>query len=168
MPTSHGERLLEAMLTRIIFGHPERNVRPPWLDGLELDFWYSGHRLAFEFQGGQHYAPVYGWRQLKITRANDMRKRTICKNAGITLIRVDAADLTYPRLVRMVRYWFAHGKRRKDLGRVLVRGRVTRAQCRQVGLAAVEYRRSIADRFECPTAHRKRSLARKRAMSSAG
>lgn len=165
MPTSHGEQLLAAMLARIIIGQPERNARTPWLHGLELDFWYPAHRLAFEFQGGQHFMAVYGQAQLRRTRANDGRKRRICRDRGIVLIRVDAADLAYPRLVRLIRHWFAFSKRRKDLPTVARFGREVRQECSQAGEMAVGYRQTLTSRFACPTAHRKGSQTRRRAQS---
>lgn len=69
--------------------------RPDWLDGLELDIYVPGHRLAFEYQGEQHFHPVEVWGgkgALKATQLRDEKKRELCAEAGITLVEIDYTE----------------------------------------------------------------------------
>jgi hypothetical protein len=68
-------------------------ARPSWLKGngrtpMELDGYNERHALAFEYQGEQHYQPIYGKVALARIRANDERKRQLCRYWGVFLIRV--------------------------------------------------------------------------------
>ncbi|MCU7380465.1 hypothetical protein OBO34_19315 [Clostridiales Family XIII bacterium ASD5510] len=70
----------------------KRHYRPKWLVGLELDIYIHEKRLAFEYQGIQHFQPVQHWGgqcQLEIQQEHDKRKADICKNRGITLIAIN-------------------------------------------------------------------------------
>lgn len=153
---SFGEKLLGQYLDRIICeSDPLRQHRPAWLKGLELDFYFEGSQLAFEFQGVHHFVDHNQKRR-------DSVKRDICMTRGIVLIRVDAADLSYARLVRLLKYWFGFYKR--NLSTVATFDRKRRDQCRALDLAAANYRRTLTTSFSCPTAHRKGSRIRGAAM----
>lgn len=74
-----------------IFSHEKvhRHYRPKWLEGLELDAYIPEKKLAFEYNGKQHYEEVifFGGRdKLVIQKENDKKKLEICKNKGIDLI----------------------------------------------------------------------------------
>eukprot|EP00027_Filamoeba_sp_ATCC50430_P014306 CAMPEP_0168566860 /NCGR_PEP_ID=MMETSP0413-20121227/14661_1 /TAXON_ID=136452 /ORGANISM="Filamoeba nolandi, Strain NC-AS-23-1" /LENGTH=72 /DNA_ID=CAMNT_0008598941 /DNA_START=59 /DNA_END=274 /DNA_ORIENTATION=- len=67
--------------------HP--NIVFPITSGrMEFDVFIPAHQLALEFQGQHHYAwtPLYGDPFLQ--RQRDEQKRTICKQAGITIVDV--------------------------------------------------------------------------------
>lgn len=69
-----------------------RHYRPEWLDGLELDIYIPNKKIAFEYQGLQHFKAVDHWggeKQLKKQKDHDARKKMICENLGIELFCVD-------------------------------------------------------------------------------
>ena len=55
---------------------------------MELDGYNREHSTAFEYQGEQHYRPIYGRRALQQTQRNDECKRQLCRYHGVWLIRV--------------------------------------------------------------------------------
>ena len=69
-----------------------RHHRPNWLDGLELDIYIPSKKLAFEYQGLQHFQAVEHWggkAKLEIQKEHDSRKKRICKAKGVRLICVN-------------------------------------------------------------------------------
>ena len=91
-----GESILEKLVLKIF---PNENVkrcyRPDWLEGLELDVFVESKKLAFEYQGQQHYFPVKHWggeRALLELQERDRRKRKICGELGISLIEISFRD----------------------------------------------------------------------------
>ena len=66
-----------------------RNIRPKWLEGLELDIYLPQLNLAFEYQGQQHYKPIKAWggdKAFKALKRRDARKKELCRQLGIRLI----------------------------------------------------------------------------------
>ena len=63
--------------------------RPPWMLGLELDGFSNDLKLAFEFNGIQHYEFVpYFHRnkaELEVQQQNDRKKIDLCTSAGVQL-----------------------------------------------------------------------------------
>lgn len=153
MKSSYGEQLLHDYLREMIRGVPERQVRPDWLNGLELDFYYPEHRLAFEFQGGQHYTR-------RDQKLRDGSKKRLCKAHGVLLIRIDAADLIYHRLARLISYFFVYAKRAKELNVVRTAHR-DGDRLRQLNQDAIRYRKILQDKYDCPSARRKGSQIRR-------
>ncbi|HYG59366.1 MAG TPA: hypothetical protein VD902_14990, partial [Symbiobacteriaceae bacterium] len=54
-----------------------RHHRPDWLEGLELDLYLPGLKLALEYQGQQHFHPIKAWggeQALLELQARDARK----------------------------------------------------------------------------------------------
>lgn len=69
-----------------------RHYRPAWLDGLELDIYIPSKKLAFEYQGIQHFQAVEHWggqAKLEIQKEHDSRKKRICEEKGICLICIN-------------------------------------------------------------------------------
>ena len=88
-------------ICRLIFEHlfraEFRKTRPEWLLGengvpLELDGYCAPLRLAFEYQGAQHFVAVKQFRmsrrRLATLQARDEMKRARCREHGITLIEI--------------------------------------------------------------------------------
>ena len=55
---------------------------------MELDGYNEEHQVAIEFQGPQHYEPIYGERNFRITKRNDKRKRELARYHKVFLICV--------------------------------------------------------------------------------
>lgn len=79
-----------------IFGKKFPKVKPSWLIGpkghkLELDGYNEELKLAFEYQGAQHYFQnnrFHKNRTLESQKGYDNIKRDLCKKNGITLIEI--------------------------------------------------------------------------------
>jgi hypothetical protein len=72
-----------------------RHYRPKWLEGLELDIFVPEEKLAFEYQGIQHFIAVERWggqKQLEKQREHDARKKRLCKEFEIRLICINYDD----------------------------------------------------------------------------
>ncbi|MBT3227013.1 MAG: hypothetical protein HOE30_21555 [Deltaproteobacteria bacterium] len=72
-----------------------RHHRPEWLDGLELDIFIPDIRLAFEYQGQQHFHPIKAWggkKALVALQERDARKRQICIKCNVKLIEIDYTE----------------------------------------------------------------------------
>lgn len=66
--------------------------KPSWLQGLELDGFCEEKKLAFEYQGEQHYRFVRIWHRteegFKNLQQRDQRKYETCVKQGVALILV--------------------------------------------------------------------------------
>jgi hypothetical protein len=83
-----GEAAL-AELVRQVFPDAQRQYAAPWLRGQTLDVYVPSVRLAFEYQGQQHYEPVNffgGTESFRRTQERDSRKAVLCLAEGVTLI----------------------------------------------------------------------------------
>lgn len=91
-PPSKAEQRVRVELERLA-GAKFPTVHPSWLDGLELDGYNKGLKLAFEFQGPQHtrfdkkYDKEYAAYYERIL--NDEKKRRRCLQNGVYLMNVD-------------------------------------------------------------------------------
>ena len=79
-------RVVQALVAPHETSHHDRGKE---LEGLELDIWIPELKLGIEYQGEQHYEAIKHWGGedgLAKRKANDHRKRALCKNLGYTLV----------------------------------------------------------------------------------
>ena len=100
---SNGENMMRDLLENTIF--PDKKfptIRPEFLKNpetgwpLELDCYNDEMKLAFEFQGIQHYQPVKrygGEKRFEQQQKQDQLKRDLCLKKGIVLIEVDTRPI---------------------------------------------------------------------------
>ena len=72
-----------------------RHYRDEWLGRLELDIYVPNLKIAFEYQGQQHFKPIKAWggeRALNELQERDKKKAEICFNQGVKLIAVDHTE----------------------------------------------------------------------------
>ena len=100
------ETMLYKIVSRILADYEVvRHHRPDWLEGLELDIYIPTLRVAFEYQGQQHFHPIKHWggqAALKMLQARDARKVEICKQQGINLITIDYTEPLTEEHIRKV------------------------------------------------------------------
>lgn len=79
-------------------------VNPRTQHLMQFDRFYPVHRVAFEFNGRQHYeeTEIFSKEQVAAQRARDKAKRAICAAKGITLVVVHAEDLSLEGMRRKV------------------------------------------------------------------
>ncbi len=91
-----GETILAYLMERILEGHEVlRHARPEWLNGLELDIYVPKMRLAFEYQGQQHFKPVKIWggeEGLQELQDRDALKAALCRKKDVILITIDYTE----------------------------------------------------------------------------
>lgn len=97
------ERICRAVFEHLFEASFPR-ARPKWLVGkrgasLELDGYCVPLRLAFEYQGAQHFVAVKKFkmnrRHVSVLQARDEVKRLLCREHGVTLIEI---PYTVPRV----------------------------------------------------------------------
>lgn len=108
----YGEALLKEMLTVLVpDDHYQDNARPGFLVNpgtdqlLEFDRWYTRARVAFEFNGPQHYRTTQefpGPEVVRKQRLRDLLKIGISSQLGIHLLTIEPRDLTFPRLIEII------------------------------------------------------------------
>lgn len=146
---------MRELLTRLLHAPFRENYRPDWLFGMELDFYFEDLKFAVEFQGGQHFTPVHGYDHLRAQRRRDQSKKRICKERGVALLRLEAADLLY-------------GKMRFKLKRLGLGLAMKKAPKGSKSFKkGVEYRAILKQSFNCPTAFKKGIAGRKLAFAAA-
>lgn len=90
----------ELILTKIVQEiYPKEEIlmhfRPEWLNKLELDIYLPKLKIAFEYQGQQHFFAIKAWggeNSLKNIKLRDELKRQICKELNIILIEIDFTE----------------------------------------------------------------------------
>ena len=83
----HETRLAD--LVKMLYPDAIRELSPSWLRGQRLDIYVPSKRIAFEYQGEQHYQPIAGYggaEGLVKGQRQDQRKRELCAANGVTLI----------------------------------------------------------------------------------
>ena len=98
---SSGEQELLTAVQRTFPGATiEHHYQVPWLVNsrgylLEIDVAVPGRRIAFEFQGEQHYEPIElfgGAEKFSTQRENDRCKRNLLRQQGWKLIEIPYTD----------------------------------------------------------------------------
>ena len=106
-----GEGIMRAMLSVIANTREfQDGARPDFLENpasgerLEFDRYYPVHRVAFEFNGRQHYEATgrFTRRDVEAQKKRDAFKRKICKEKAIRLVVVHAEDLTIKKMLEKV------------------------------------------------------------------
>lgn len=164
---SRGQELLGNLLRQCL--KPTKileNVRPPWLNGLELDFWLPDLEIGCEFQGDQHYVPAFGVNQCAEQMLRDKTKKQICKDRGVILLVFEASDIKPNNLRHKL---FYHLKRRhpgetKGQTKRRVKALMQRSDKQALVKACQDYCRFLRNRYNSPTARRKTSQVRKDAI----
>ncbi|HPZ55052.1 MAG: helix-turn-helix domain-containing protein [Bacillota bacterium] len=105
-----GEGLMKEYLSLIVDSDEfQDNATPGFLvnpftdERMELDRYYPG-RVAFEFNGPQHYKPTEfsSPREVEKQQLRDKIKEWICEKRGIRLVVVHAEDLTLQTMIEKV------------------------------------------------------------------
>ena len=76
-------------LVKNTFHETQHHVTPEWLRPQHLDVFVPSKKLAFEYQGRQHFEPVAffgGEESFEKTKKLDRRKLQKCRSNGILLI----------------------------------------------------------------------------------
>lgn len=106
-----GETLMRCYLSLIVDtnesedrARPEFLVNPASGERMELDRFYPVHRVAFEFNGKQHYVAAGSFTKQEVAaqKRRDRLKHQICKEKGIRLVVVHAEDLSLVGMLRKV------------------------------------------------------------------
>lgn len=106
-----GEALMRSFLTLVAdTSECEDGARPAFLvnpasgERLEFDRYYPLHRVAFEFNGPQHYVASGRFTQQEVAaqKKRDRVKQRICKERGIQLVVVHAGDLSLKGILRKI------------------------------------------------------------------
>lgn len=81
---------------------PEFLVNPASGEKMELDRYYPVHRVAFEFNGRQHYVATgrFTKQEVAAQQKRDALKRQICKEKKVGLVVVHAEDLSLNGMLR--------------------------------------------------------------------
>lgn len=153
MPTSYGQTLLRQLLVALLRIEPIENYRPTWLHGLELDLYWPALGLAAEFQGDQHYVPVFGIPHCQRQQMNDRKKKRICAENRVALIRVRAIDLEYTRLRAMIKNACVGTARDWRVFKALMSRSDSKALS-GINKLATSYRAILVKNFNSPSARR--------------
>lgn len=170
--TSHGQTLLgELIRTTINAKQVDENYRPDWLNGMELDFWVPEWNLAFEFQGDQHFSPVYGLQHMVAQQVRDKLKRKLCEARGIALLSFEATCLEPFKMRCKLSYHLARlhpkmkkGERRRLINKILIPKHANKRERKIALKRKLAYCRTLKESFHSPTAHKKGSQLRKAAF----
>lgn len=90
------ETILFHIVSRIFASSKiERHLRPQWMENLELDIYLPKEKIAFEYQGQQHFYPIEHWGgdiAFENLIKRDKRKKELCTELGIMLIEIDYTE----------------------------------------------------------------------------
>ena len=106
-----GEALMRSFLSLIADtqecedgARPEFLVNPATGERMELDRYYPVHRVAFEFNGKQHYTATgpFTKEEVAAQQKRDRLKRRICAERSVELVPVHAQDLSLAGMLKKV------------------------------------------------------------------
>lgn len=106
-----GEALMRSFLSLITDtnecedgARPEFLINPASGERMELDRYYPMHRVAFEFNGRQHYVATgpFTKQDVAAQKKRDRLKQRICKERDVNLVIVHAEDLSLTGILRKV------------------------------------------------------------------
>jgi hypothetical protein len=155
---SFGQQLTKEFFIELTGLTPEEDHRPEWMHGLEIDLWFPAIGLGVEFQGDQHYMPVYGHKALFRQRLHDTIKKDIAKNRGIALICVKAIDLEYGRLTMKLK---TAGKKILSPMRKM---NPDYDKLRELNKRATEYRKTLVANFASPSCRRGKCIKKQKKL----
>lgn len=100
---SHGERKIEIYLIGNNIKYETQKKFNDCInkDRLPFDFWVEDRNLLIEFDGAQHFIPVYfmgGLDKLEYVQKCDKIKDEYCLSKGIRLLRINYKDLKANRI----------------------------------------------------------------------
>lgn len=112
---SHSENLAKQILDQYLGNFKKLdNVRPEWLNGLEIDRLYPTLGVAIEFQGDQHYRTVPGMHKgpedFRRQIANDTQKAQAVSQKGMKLYAINLYDLDRFRVKNLIKKMVGDGK----------------------------------------------------------
>jgi len=156
---SNGERLLREYVLLLFPGEEALyNYRPVWLYGLELDVFLPRLSLAFEFNGDQHYVDTdFGPCAPQVKR--DRNKRHLCREHEVGLVIVEAIDLEYTKLRSKI-------KAKARRGALPPMTKQAKSKLGKINKQATEYRKTLVQKYNSPTARRKKGQPRKDAFAA--
>jgi len=113
---SHSELLAKQVLDQYLGGFKKiDNVRPDWLDGLEIDRLYPTLGVAIEFQGDQHFRVVPGMHRVPADFQKqlhlDTKKSRIIEENGLKLYSINLYDLDRFRVKNLLKRVAEDGKK---------------------------------------------------------
>lgn len=171
--TSIGQQITRELLQSTLrFSQIIENYRPAWLYGMELDFWLPELKLGVEFQGDQHYAPVFGHSAYQSQAIRDRRKKQLCFENGVLLVRLDAYELQPTKVIRKIKLALGAmypnmGKgERKHWVRRIVKHRKQR-NGKTFAEQKAEYCQFLKARFGSLTVHKRKSAIREKIREAA-
>ena len=113
---SHSELLAKQVLDQYLGDFKKiDNVRPDWLDGLEIDRLYPTLGVAIEFQGDQHFRVVPGMHRVPADFQKqlhlDTKKSRIIEENGLKLYSINLYDLDRCRVKNILKRMAEDGKK---------------------------------------------------------
>jgi len=113
---SHSELLAKQVLDQYLGGFKKiDNVRPDWLDGLEIDRLYPTLGVAIEFQGDQHFRVVPGMHRVPADFQKqlhlDTKKSRLIEENGLKLYSINLYDLDRFRVKNLLKRVAEDGKK---------------------------------------------------------
>lgn len=157
--TSYGQSLLRQYLELFLPSFPfQENLRPEWLFGMELDFFNASLGVAFEFQGDQHFVPTERFGDCRDQKRRDARKRALCREKEILLIKVLPIDLIAPRMSNIVKRAIYFGKiyrKKRGLPRPKMNKHPPKDERKHLNMICTKYRHNLIDHYGSCVSRRK-------------
>lgn len=87
---SYGEEKICSLLKEWGYSYRRQHIFPDCKDKyvLPFDFYIKNYNVCIEYDGEQHYEPIYGEENLKIVQRHDEIKNDYCRKNNIPLIRI--------------------------------------------------------------------------------